>query len=220
MVRNLVRGVIIVIAAALAIPGTVAADTVPGVEPVDVYLVSAPFSFRERGLTWSGIAQLEDERVSGRQNVSFFFSADGTSHQCDAGTPEDPADDYTSQAYIEFFATDAVVKRVSVPTALASGSFFALLSGTRVTLDACTGEIVRSKSERHSFKVDVTADGLPETSEDVSVVDNGDGTCTQVTQRAAFVSADGVAELDGNTVTVSGANLQHVTLTPQPIECA
>lgn len=219
MVGSVVRGAVIAFAIVLTIPGVAAAETTPGIQPIDDFLLSAPFSFRERGLTWSGIAQLEEERVSGVQNVSFFFSADGASHQCDAGTPDDPTDDYTNQEHIEFFATEAVVKRVSLPTTLAGGSFFVLLSGSRVTLAACTGEIVRSKSERHSFKVDVTADGTPETSEDITIVDNGDGTCTEVTQTTAFVWAHGVAELDGNAVTVSDANLSHVTLTPQPVAC-
>jgi hypothetical protein len=217
MLRRLARSLALVAAVAIVVPAATWADTGPGINPVDDYTMVANFSFRERGTTWSGIASVEDERISGQRSVSFSFSASGASMTCDAGTPGDPSDDYTGTEYIEFFSTSATIKKLEIPTSLANGSFSTLLTGSRVTLDACSGEIVRSKTEHHSFKLALTAMGVPETSVDVFIVDNGDGTQTEVTQRFASVAATGKAELDGNRVQLGDASLMHTELIPRPL---
>lgn len=217
IIRRFARSLALVAAIALVAPASALADTVPGTNPVDVYLISAGFSFTDGGTDWSGIAQIEEERISGQRFVSFFFSGSGASRACDAGTPGDPSDDYVGTQRIEFFSTRSTIKELRVANSLAKGEFDVALIGRRVTLDACSGEIVRSKTERHMFELQLRATGTPETSTDVFIVDNGDGTVTEVTQRFTFVAATGRARLDGDPVSVSEASLQHVELIPRQL---
>jgi hypothetical protein len=153
--------------------------------------------------------------LSGHRSVSFYFSASGLSKLCDAGTPGDPNDDYAGSQYIEFFSTGASIN-LATASDLSSGGFDVALTGREVTLDACTGEVIRSRAGKHRFKVDVSATGTPEAGSDVFVVDNGDGTFSRVTQTYAFVAAAGTARIDGKPASVDDASLQHVALTVEP----
>ena len=216
MARRLARTLIAASLLALAAPVGVFADTEPGTTPVDDYVASASFSFTAEGRTWSGIAQVEDERLSGHRNVSFFFDGSGLSKVCDGGTPGNPSDDYTGTQLIEFFSTSASIKSLAVASDLSSGEFDVALTGREVTLDACTGELIRSRAGKHRFKVDLVARGTPKTGSDVFIVDNGDGTFSRVTQDFAFVTAAGSARIDGAPASVDDANLQHVVLSVEP----
>ena len=216
MARRLARTLTAASLLAFAAPGGALADTVPGTTSIDDYVASASFSFTADGRTWSGLAQVEDERLSGHRNVSFFFDGSGLSKVCDGGTPGDPSDDYTGTQLIEFFSTSASIKSLAVASDLSSGEFDVALTGREVTLDACTGELIRSRAGKHRFKVDLVATGTPETGSDVFIVDNGDGTFSRVTQDFAFVTAAGSARIDGAPASVDDANLQHVVLSVEP----
>ena len=195
---------------------TVAADTGP-TEPADVWLSSANFAFTDRGVAYTGIAQIEEDRLHGTTSVSFFFSGTGASRLCDAGTPEDPSDDYEGTESIEFFATRSTIFFYTIDAELSGATAAFASAGQRIRTDACTGEIDLRRSERHIFGYRLDASAPPDVSEDVFIVDNGDGTSSEVTERVSIAPASGHAILDRDPVTVSEGALQHVQVTVQPI---
>jgi hypothetical protein len=194
----------------------VAADTGP-VEPADVWLSSADFSFTDRGIAYAGIAQIEEDRLHGTTSVSFFFSGSGASRLCDAGTSEDPSDDYEGTESIEFFATHSTVLFYQIEADLSEATAAFAMAGQRIRTDACSGEIRFRRSERHVFGYHLIAVAPPDVSEDIFVVDNGDGTFSEVTERFSIAAAGGLAVLDRESVTVSGGSLQHLEVIVEPV---
>jgi hypothetical protein len=216
MLGRLARCLALLALVAVVVPGSALADTSPGTVHVDVYAISAAISFERDGATWSGYASVEDERISGYRVVSASFAAPGQSRTCDNGTP-DPLDDYTGTSTTEFFSTRATTNKLLISDSLAAGTVVSMLTGTRVTTDACSGEIIKSRTEHHSFAMRVTATGIPESGEDIFIVDNGDGTHTEVTDRHSSVAALGTAAIDGNVFPVSDATLSHGEQIPREL---
>lgn len=195
---------------------TVSADTVGGPEPLDVYVVGTGFSFTDRaGTSWSGIAQIEDNRLSGERFVSFFFSGAGAQKACDAGTPSDPSDDYVGTEYIEFFATNSRILRYEVASDLSSARVSLAMRGTRVHLDACTGEERSRRGEVHAFAFSLQAGGSPDVSTETfcSPLDDTGSDGVEVNQVFSYVDASGPVALDGRSVTQTWGNIQHVEAT-------
>lgn len=195
---------------------SVSADTVGGATPLDVYVVGTGFSFTDRaGTPWSGIAQVEDNRLSGERFVSFFFSGPGAQKACDGGTPNDPSDDYVGTEYIEFFATNSRILRYTVASDLSSARVSLAMRGTRIRLDACTGEERSRRGEAHAFAFELQAVGSPDVSTEISCVplDETGTDGVEVNQVFSYVEASGSATLDGRSVTQTWGNLQHVEAT-------
>jgi hypothetical protein len=218
MLGRFARCLALLAVVAVVVPTTALADTEPGTNPVNSYQLGADFSFVDGGTTWSGNVTVEVERISGARYVSFYFAGSGATRQCDGGTPDDPTDDVTVSDYVEFFSTRAVVKEFVIADSLSAAKFDASLVGTRVTLHACTGETVRSRTERHAVVVKLVASGAPESGQDIFIVNNEDGTQTEVTQRYSSVSASGKVEIDGNRVEMSNGVLSHTELIPRQLE--
>ena len=195
---------------ATLVAGPVAADTEPAPIPLNDYLATIGFGFTSGGIVYSGIGQIEDERISHVQNVSFFFAGYGPEVVCDLGDLADPSDDEVGQAYIEFFATDWKVDTFDVKKDLGKAELSVRLKGKRVTNDPCTGETVKTKSENHvfSFVLKATAPADPQT--DVQIVTTDQGTF-EVTSTFSFRPADGPVKLDGQRVSTFDGSIQHVT---------
>ena len=193
---------------ALVVPSSAMADTGGGTTPVDDYLVSAGFTFTDHGISYAGNASVEDERISGQRNGGFGFEGSGTSQLCDAGTPSDPSDDYTGTQIIDYSASAVTVKAFQVDSALASGSFELATSGRRITTDACSGAIIRSKSEHHRFKLQLVASGAVTTTEDI---------VGPMTERFSMVDATGTGLLDRTGVQLTGGSLQHMEIFVSPV---
>ena len=191
----------------LIVPASAMADT-GGTTPVDDYLIDAGFTFTDHGVLYVGSASVEDERISGQRNGSFGFEGSGTSQLCDAGTPGDPSDDYTGTQIIDYSASAVTVKAYQVDSALASGSFELATSGRRITTDACTGVIIRSKSEHHRFKLQLVASGAVVTTEDI---------VGPMTERFSIVDATGTGLLDRTGVQLTGGSLQHMEIFVSPV---
>lgn len=187
----------------------VAADTEPAPVPLNDFLAGTSFSFTSDGIAYSGIGQIEEERISHQQNVSLYFAGSGSQVNCDQGTP-DPSDDQLGQAYIEFDATSSKVDTFTVKNDLSKAELSVNLKGTRVTTDPCTGEIVTTKKENHDFTfvLKATAPGDPGT--DVQIVTTDQGTF-EVTSTFEFRPADGATKLDGQRVSTSDGSIQHLT---------
>jgi hypothetical protein len=201
----------------LIIPSAALADTTPGPTPYDVYLITTGFTFSERGIQYSGIAQIEEERLSGYRSASLFFSGNGKSELCDGGTPADPSDDYVGFQQLSYSLDSATVTSLQVDASLASGSFEMATKGRFTTTNACTGEIIRSRPERHRFTLQLVAAGAVDTSETTTIVSNGDGSFSQVTDRFSFVNATGTGAIDRASVTLSESSLQHAELIVVPV---
>jgi hypothetical protein len=193
---------------ALIVPGSAMADTGGGTTPVDDYLVGAGFTFSDHGVLYVGSASVEDERISGQRNGAFGFEGSGTSQLCDAGTPGDPSDDYTGTQIIDYSSSAVKVTAYQVDSALASGSFELATTGRRITIDACTGEIIRSKRERHRFKLQLVASGAVVTTEDI---------VGPMTERFSIVDATGTGLLDRTGVQLTGSSLQHMEIFVSPV---
>ena len=191
----------------LIVPASAMADT-GGTTPVDDYLIDAGFTFTDHGVLYVGSASVEDERISGQRNGSFGFEGSGKSQLCDAGTPADPSDDYTGTQIIDYSASAVTVKAYQVDSALASGSFELATSGRRITTDACTGVIIRSKSEHHRFKLQLVASGAVVTTEDI---------VGPMTERFSIVDATGTGLLDRTGVQLTGGSLQHMEIFVSPV---
>jgi hypothetical protein len=191
----------------LIVPASAMADT-GGTTPVDDYLIDAGFTFTDHGVLYVGSASVEDERISGQRNGSFGFEGSGKSQLCDAGTPGDPSDDYTGTQIIDYSASAVTVKAYHVDSALASGSFELATTGRRITTDACTGVIIRSKSEHHRFKLQLVASGAVVTTEDI---------VGPMTERFSIVDATGTGLLDRTGVQLTGGSLQHMEIFVSPV---
>jgi hypothetical protein len=191
------------------VAGPVAADTDPAPVPLNVYLVGTGFSFTSGGIAFSGIGQIEEERISHQQHVSFYFAGYGPEVVCDQGTP-DPSDDEVGQAYVEFFATDWKVDTFEVRKDLGKAELSVKLKGKRVTTDPCTGEIVRTKNENHVFSMTLKATAPADPETDVQIVTTDQGTF-EVTSTFEFLPASGPTKLDGQSVSTFDGSIQHLT---------
>jgi hypothetical protein len=210
-------------AAALVTAGTAPAalaDTGGPPQPADIVTIGTHFSFTDRrGAEFSGIAQIEEDRLAGTKSVSFFFAGDGDSETCDAGTPEDPSDDYVGTEYIEFFATRSSILVYRVRADLTGAVAAFAVAGQRVRTDACTGEIESRRAERHLFEFRLQATAPPSVEESTSVVDNGDGTCSAVTETVSITTASASASLDARSVSTADASIQRYQATVEPAPC-
>ena len=144
-------------ALAVTVAAPALADTSEPAEAHDVFSSGVDFTFTDRdGIDWEGFASVEDNRTSGVQFVSFYFAGRGTETTvCDGETPDDPSDDYEDSSYIEFFSTDGRAVTDRIATDLSQAKVHLKLSGTRVVLAPCTGELIASTTERHTFEYDI-----------------------------------------------------------------
>ncbi len=195
---------------AAALVGPVAADTEPAPIPLNVYLAGTGFSFTAGGLEYSGIGQLEEERITHQTFVSFFFSANGAEKPCGTETPDDPDDDYVGTEYIEFYAAKSKIETWTIRKDLGRAQLSISVKGPRSVFDACTGELVRTRTEKHTFSFDLraTEPGAPET--DVQVVTTDDGTF-EITSTFEYRPAAGTVKLDGRRVQQSDGAMDHTT---------
>lgn len=188
------------------------ADTVNAPIPFDDYLTGTSFTFTSGGVAWSGIGQIEQERISHQTFVSFFFAGDGPAVTCDGGTPTDPTDDYIAHDRYEFYATTWKIADFKVKADLGKADLTVALKGKRVTTQACTDLTLSIKNESHVFCFDLkaTAPGDPQT--DVQVVTTPDGTF-QLTDTGTYRPAAGEIRIDGRLVHGSDGSIQHAVQT-------
>lgn len=205
MHRRMRLAAVAALLATLMVAGPVHADTPPGPDLYDVYVVGTAFTFRADGIDWSGIGQIEEERLSGTQNVSFFFAGQGALQTCDAGTPDDPSDDFENATSYEFFATSWRSKRFEVRTDLKNSTLSVDLTGQRVTIAPCTGELVASVTERHAFEFDIKATGPGRTEI---------RTAGGLTDFFQIRPGQADARVDHKAVATTDASLQHASLLP------
>jgi hypothetical protein len=186
------------------------ADT--AAQTANTFVYGASFSFVDHGQTWSGIGQIEDDRLHGVQFASFFFRGSGADKVCDAGTPEDPTDDYTGNDYIEFDPTSTRLTDSSVRSDLAAAKFAMTVIGLRYRFDACTGELIEARHEHHSFAMALKATAEIQTESNSILIDNGDGTFSPGTETFSFRTAGGKASVDSISASVSDGLIQHVVI--------
>jgi hypothetical protein len=209
MRRLVISASLVALLLTVASPG-VQADTTT--QPANVYVVGGAFSFVDGGREWSGWAQVEDDRMRLDRHASFYFAADGDESTCDAGTPDDASDDYVGLDYLEFTPTSTTIVDFSVRTDLSAAKFELRMAGTLLTVDGCSGEIVQTRRERHSFTMSLkgTSDLFSETNS--VIIDNGDGTYGQGTDTYSFRTAAGKASVDKASAVVSDARISHVVV--------
>jgi hypothetical protein len=187
------------------------ADT--SAQTVNTYVYGASFSFVDRGQTWTGIGQIEDDRLHGVELASFFFSGSGPEKVCDAGTPDDPSDDYAGNDFIEFDPTSTRLTDSSVRSDLGAAKFSMAVNGLRYRFDACTGELIEARHEHHTFSMALTGTTDLQTESNSIVIDNGDGTFSAGTETFSFRTAAGKASVDSIRASVSKGWIQHVVIT-------
>ena len=198
-----------VLLAALATPAM--ADT--ATQPANLYAIGGGFSFVERGQTLSGFASFQDDRLHGVQNVSFYFAGSGADRLCDAGTPDDPTDDYTGTEFFEFDPTTTRIVDASIRPDLSAAKLSISMSGVRNRFDACTGVIVEAKHEHHTFTMALKSTSALDTSTDAVLIDNGDGTFSPGTQTYSFRTAAGKGSVDSSPASLTDALIEHVVVT-------
>lgn len=216
MIRRFVT--LLAIGALAALPiSIVSADTTGGPPvPIDVAVVGTGFSFVDRtGATFYGYAQVEDNRLLGLKTTSVTIQGAGALRMCNAGTPRDPSDDYTTNDYVEFYAVSSRIARYQFAPDLSAAAVSLALRGTRVVLHGCTGRLVSERQESHTFRFALNAIGEPSTSVDVFCRSLEDGTtnAVDVTETFSYVDAAGPAYLDGRRVTQEYGSLQHLLVT-------
>ena len=199
----------ILLLAAVATPAL--ADTAGA--PANSYVYGGAFSFVDRGQSWNGYAQFEDDRLHGTTHVSFYFGSSGAEKLCDPGTPDDPTDDYTGTEFMEFDPTTTQIVEASVRSDLSAAKFSLKMSGVLSRFDACTGEIVQAKREHHSFEMALKSTSDLQTESGSILIDNGDGTLSPGTETFSYRTAGGKASVDSSPASVSDALIQHVVIT-------
>ena len=197
-------------ALAVAVAAPALADTTEPAAAYDVFVSGVDFTFTDKaGIDWEGFAQVEDNRTTGEQSVSFYFGGRGTkTSQCGLDTPNDPSDDYEGSSYMEFFSTDGRAVVDKIETDLSHAKVNLQLNGTRVSTDPCTGEIVSSTNEHHTFMYDLDPTSTPVPDVETFCRPDGAGGRVLVTERNTFVDATGDAKLDGKRTGVPFADLQ------------
>jgi hypothetical protein len=199
------------------LPAVALADTEPAPTPSDLYSINVAFTFEDRGILWTGIAGVDEERLSGQRFVEFDLSGPPSGITCDAGTPDDPSDDYAATTSLLFIATTYSIKSFSIADDLSSGGFDVAVTGRTATVDPCTGEVIRSRADRHRFSVDLASVGPGSPISESWVVTNEDGSLSLVTQTYNFAQATGSARIDGQPATVVDANMQWTLVTVEPV---
>lgn len=179
--------------------------------PANAYLGGGAFSFVDRGVEWSGSVRITDDRLNGRQLVSVFFARLGAERICDPGTP----DEYVSNDFIEFFGQKYTAD-VNFRDDLSSVSFEIRATGLKVTSDGCTGEVISSRIEKHTFDGKLTGTGEITTETSDADVELSDGTIVPGTQTVSSRSADGKLQVDRLPAVVTDGSIAHVVTTANP----
>lgn len=177
--------------------------------PVNVFIAGGAYSFIDQGEEWSGYIQIVDDRLNGRLFESVYFARLGAERVCDAGTPNE----YVSNDYIEFFG-EKYAADVNIREDLSSASFEIRTTGQRVTLDACTGEIVSSRVERHTFDGKLTGTGEIFTETYSVDVEMPDGQIVPGTSTSSYRAADGKLEVDRIAAVMTDTAIQHAVTMP------
>jgi hypothetical protein len=177
--------------------------------PANVYIAGGAFTFIDRGVEWSGSIQIVHDRLHGRQNGSVYFARLGAERICDAGTPEE----YVSNDYIEFSGETLAVD-VNFRDDLSSVSFEIRAAGQMLTSDGCTGEIVSSRVERHSFDGKLTGRGEITTQTEDTDVELPDGQIVPGTQTTSSRAADGKLQVDRFRAVMTDVSITHAVTMP------
>ena len=178
-----------------------------------MYVVGGGFSFIDHGQTWTGNAQVEDDRLYGTQHASFYYAGSGDQKLCDAGTPNDPSDDYVGTDYLEFDPTSISIVAFSVRSDLTAGKFSLVMTGVLNRFDGCIGGIISARRERHTFDITMKSTSVLQSETDSVLIDNGDGTTSPGTSTYSYRTATGKASVGSIDATVSDPLIQHVLTT-------
>jgi hypothetical protein len=177
--------------------------------PQNAYIAGGAFSFIDRGVEWSGFLQIVDDRLNGRRFESLYFARLGAERICDAGTP----DEYVSNDYIEFFG-QTFTADIHVRDDLSSVSFEIRATGQKVTADGCTGEIVSSRVERHTFDGKLTGTGEIATETNDAEVELPDGQIVPGRQTVSSRAASGKLQVDRVGAVMTDAFIRHTVTMP------
>jgi len=186
------------------------ADTVSGL--ADAVVAGGGYSFVDRGVPYSGIVQIEENRLTGTAVGSVFFAGEGTERTCYAGT----SDEFTRRDTIEWFAQTFQVRSVAIRNDLAAGKFEWRATGPRVTVDACTGEITSSRTERHTFAVALKGVGDVSSETNSVLVLLDDGQIVPGTETYSARAATGKVSVDTLDAVMTDALLQRVLVVSNP----
>jgi len=197
------------VAACLMASVLVAPVSAAGGPPINSFDATTAFSFTDRGVEWSGYVRLADDRLNGIQRAVAFFARLGPERVCEAGTP----DEYVSNDSIEFFGEKLVID-AKVRDDLTLATFEILAIGHKTTYDACTGEIVSSRNERHSFDGKLTGTGEITTEVDDVDVLLPDGTVVPGTRTFDQRAADAKLKVDRIAAVVTDASINHNVTVP------
>ena len=177
--------------------------------PVNAFVAGGAFSFIDRAGEWSGFIQIVDDRLHMRQLGSVYFARLGPEQVCDAGTP----DEYVSNDYIEF-SGEKLTTDVKIRDDLSLASFEIGALGHRVTVDACTGEVVSTRYERHTFDGKLTGTGEITTETAEVEVLLPDGQLVPGTQTVSYRAADGKLQVDRIGAVMTDTTIQHAVTVP------
>jgi hypothetical protein len=208
--RSLLRAVLGAYMLAAVFAPTASADTITDL--TDVVVAGAGFTFDDRGVTYSGIVQIEENRLTGTTAGSVFFRADGTERTCYVGTP----DEYMARDTIEWFAESFDVRSVAIRDDLAAGKFEYRARGPRLTIDACTGEIASSRTERHTFAVAMKGIGEATSETNSDLVRLEDGQIVPGTDTYSARAATGKVSIGSISGVMTDALLQRVLVIANP----
>ncbi len=176
--------------------------------PTNVFIADASFTFVDRGVEWSGVIHVIDDRLNGGFRESVFFARQGPERVCYPGTP----DEFISSDGIEFFGQMYRID-AKISDDLASARMGVTASGQKIIVDACTGEIVSSRAERHNFDAKLTGTGEISVETSDTEILLPDGTLVPGTSTSSSRPAIGKVEVDRIGAEVTDAALFHgVTL--------
>jgi hypothetical protein len=202
MRRRTMACVLAVIAALATIAPAASARQDAGPQPIDIYLSQTDFSFTDdSGITFAGIAQVEDNRRTGDKIVGFQFNG--------LGAPEPCLGDITND-YIEFFAARSRMVFYRLESDLTHATVGLVLNGHRVRYDGCTGKLESRRPEVHTFGYELEPAATPVTTIESFCRDDGEGGMVEVTEIFTIADATGPAVLDFAPVTQTFGSLQHL----------
>jgi hypothetical protein len=213
LIRRLAASVIATAMLVIWTNGPVSAASGSGLE--DFSQMYSTFSYVDPlGRQSSGIWFFEIDNLTGAQYASVFIRSIGGQVICDAGTPDDPTDDFSATERFGWDMDTVLSETVSISSPIdevsATGHTEVVIDGTRHRIDACSGEFVDPQPERHAFELDLVSSSAPMRSTSSQTFVTEDGTRVVYVQRAIVRSAVGSARIDDSLVTVADGQLSHL----------
>jgi hypothetical protein len=208
VLRRLAVAIVAASLLGVVLASPIAADTGPNRDRFEFDRVQAAFDFSEGGRDFTGQVLIDRDSETGASIASFFFSS-GPIVTCDNGTPDDPSDDFEGQDLIDFTANEEPPTTLLIESHLSAASASATAIGDRIHLEACTGAET-SSTETVEWQLEMHATGPADRTTQVDRFPNDDGTMTIQSVKIAQRPAAGSITIDGMTLDLRDASLQHI----------